>query len=126
MTDAQVLIAGRRWSFAYYVSGYVLECALKSCMLARMIHTGWVFQEKAKIDECLTHDFNRLIQLSGLKEELKVRLDSSPDFARNWGLALDWRVTHRYEEKAEAEARALFDAINDPSEGVLPWIKIYW
>src|SRR5438552_17336 len=59
--DAKALIDGGRWEFAYYATGYAVECALKSCLLARMIHTGWVFQEKVKVDECLTHDFQKLI-----------------------------------------------------------------
>jgi HEPN domain-containing protein len=70
--DADALIKGGRWSLAYYVAGYAVECALKSCLLARMVHTGWVFQEKIKIDECLTHDFGKLINLAGLTPELKT------------------------------------------------------
>lgn len=46
--DAKVLIRGKRWEFAYYTAGYAVECALKSCLLARMVQTGWVFDEKTK------------------------------------------------------------------------------
>lgn len=38
--DAKALIDGGRADLAYYVAGYAVECALKSCTLARMIHTG--------------------------------------------------------------------------------------
>ncbi|NJR43126.1 MAG: HEPN domain-containing protein, partial [Akkermansiaceae bacterium] len=34
--DAEALLAGGRWEFAYYSAGYAVECALKSCLLARM------------------------------------------------------------------------------------------
>lgn len=44
--DARALIRGKRWGFAYYVAGYSIECALKSCILARMIHTATIFDEK--------------------------------------------------------------------------------
>ena len=40
---ARVLLQGRRWAFAYYNAGYAVECALKACVLSRMILTGWVF-----------------------------------------------------------------------------------
>ncbi len=87
--DAQALIRGKRWSFAYYVAGYVVECALKSCLLARMIHTGWVFEDKAKIDECLTHDFGKLIRIAGLTDELNASLATSSASDGAFGVELD-------------------------------------
>jgi hypothetical protein len=75
--DAAVLIAGRRWSFAYYVSGYAVECALKSCVLSRMVHTGWIFSPKINIDDVLTHEFGRLIEIADLRGELNTRLAAS-------------------------------------------------
>jgi HEPN domain-containing protein len=44
--DAKVLIDGGRYEFGYYAAGYAVECALKSCLLARMVHTAWVFEER--------------------------------------------------------------------------------
>jgi len=124
--DAEALLVGGRWSFAYYIVGYAVECALKSCLLARMIHTGWVFQDKAQVKDCLTHDFGELIRLSGLKGELDAQLASNAVFVGNWGITTQWKVTDRYAVKTEAEARALFDAINDDPDGVLKWIMNYW
>jgi hypothetical protein len=128
--DAEALIQGNRWSFAYYVAGYAVECGLKSCLLSRMIHTGWVFRDRVKIDECLTHEFGKLINLSGLTAELNANLAASAAgnraFAGNWGTAALWKVTDRYESKTESEARALYAAITDNPDGVLPWIMNYW
>jgi HEPN domain-containing protein len=73
--DAKALIDGGRWEFAYYAAGYAVECALKSCILARMTHTGWVFDEEVKkTDECRTHEFPKLIQIAGLRDELNTKL----------------------------------------------------
>jgi hypothetical protein len=128
--DADALIKGRRWSYAYYVAGYVVECGLKSCVLARMVHTGWVFQEKAKIDQCLTHDFGELIRIAGLTSELNAAFAASAnaggEFVGNWGTAIQWKVTSRYENKSEQEAKALYDAITDNAHGVMLWIRNYW
>jgi hypothetical protein len=124
--DAEALLDGDRWSFAYYVAGYAVECALKSCLLARMIHTGWVFQEKAKINDCLTHNFGELVSLSGLTDELNAQLESNPAFVGNWGITTQWKVTDRYGTKTEAEAKALYVAITDEPDGVLKWIMNYW
>lgn len=124
--DADILIKGARYSFAYYAAGYAAECALKSCMLARMIHTGWVFQEKSKIQDCLTHDFGELVNLSGLTEPLNFQLKTHPDFVKNWGITKQWKVTARYSEKTELEAKELYAAITDDQHGVFQWIKTYW
>ncbi len=128
--DAKALIRGKRWEFAYYAAGYSIECALKSCLLARMIHTAWVFEDKWNARECLTHDFNDLIRLAGLNNELNARLAASAAsgdrFEPNWRVILRWTVTSRYAARTEADARDLFAAITHNPDGVLRWVKKYW
>jgi HEPN domain-containing protein len=129
--DAQALIRGKRWEFAYYSAGYAVECALKSCLLARMVATGWVFDPKAKTtDQCRTHEFLALIRTAGLEEELNAKLKESGaagrEFVDNWEIVNQWRVTSRYEAKTEDEARKLLAAITDKPHGVLKWIQNYW
>jgi HEPN domain-containing protein len=124
--DARALIRGKRWEFAYYAAGYSIECALKSCVLARMIHTAWVFEEKWNARDCLTHDFNELIRLAGLVNERNARRAASAVFDGNWITVEKWKVTSRYASKTEAEARDLFAAITHNPDGVLRWLKNYW
>jgi hypothetical protein len=130
LKDSKVLLDGGRWEFAYYAAGYAVECALKSCILARMIHTAWVFEEKWDAKACLTHDFTKLVQLAGLSDQLIEDLNASAaagkEFAVNWGIAKGWTVTSRYEPKTEADARMLYAAIADEPHGVLRWIRTYW
>src|SRR5438094_8433199 len=85
--DAKALLDGGRWEFAYYAAGYAVECALKSCLLARMIHTAWVFQEKWDARECRVHDFGKLIDLAGLRDELNAKLAASAAAAPGGGPA---------------------------------------
>ena len=128
--DAAALINGSRWAYAYYVAGYAVECALKSCVLARMIHTGGVFQDKKFAEWCWTHDFGELVKLAGMTQELNARLAASAAaggaFVANWGTVTQWNEMSRYELKAEAGARALYGAIIDDPDGVLRWIRNYW
>lgn len=131
LLDAQALIGGSRWEFAYYTAGYSIECALKSCILSRMIHTGWVFDDEVKrIDDCRTHDFMKLVAIAGLMDELNAKLKASAqagdDFVTNWDVVKQWKVTSRYEAKLEADAKNLFAAISDEPHGVLPWIRTHW
>jgi HEPN domain-containing protein len=124
--DAAALISQGRWAFAYYVAGYAVECALKSCVLARMVHTGAVFEDKKFAERCFTHDFGELVKLAGLKNELDAKLAASSAFVGFWGTATLWKETSRYEEKAEPEARSLYEAISHDPDGVLRWIRNYW
>jgi hypothetical protein len=88
--DAEALINGSRWSFAYYVAGYAVECALKSCVLAQMIHTGGVFKNKRFSEECFTHNFEKLVDLAGLTADLNADLAAGAmaggAFVGNWTL----------------------------------------
>jgi hypothetical protein len=136
--DAKALLDGGRWEFAYYAAGYAVECALKACLLARMIHTAWVFQEKWEAKVCLTHEFGKLNDLAGMRDELNTKLAASAvaaaavggppggAFAGYWGTALSWKVESRYQPRTEAEARGLYEAISQDPDGVLPWIKNFW
>jgi hypothetical protein len=124
--DAKALLDGQRWSFAYYTAGYAVECALKSCLLARMIHTGWVFQEKWKAQDCLTHDFKELIDLSGLRDELNASLANNPAFRNNWLIVEQWKVETRYVAKTDVEAKELYEAITHDPDGVVKWLQKYW
>ncbi len=128
--DASALIKEQRWSFAYYVAGYAVECALKSAVLQRMTLTGSVFKDKKFAEKCFTHKFEDLVDLAGLRNELHARFAVSTaandGFVANWGVACAWTESSRYEFKAESEARALYNTITDATAGVLPWIKNYW
>jgi hypothetical protein len=126
--DARALIRGKRWEFAYYVAGYSIECALKSCVLARMIYTAKSFEEKPP--NYREHNFGKLVEHAGLTDELNARLKlsaaSGDVFRSNWATVIQWKETSRYESKTEAEARGLFAAIVDKPDGVLRWLKNYW
>jgi hypothetical protein len=132
--DAKALLKGKRWAYAYYVTGYAVECGLKSCVLAQMIHTGWIFQDKIKIEDCRTHDFGKLVELAGLTEKLNAALKASAragkEFVRHWATAAQWKVDSRYLSKrpalAKSEAEELYRAVTHNPHGVLRWIKNYW
>jgi hypothetical protein len=135
LRDAKALLDGQRWEFAYYTAGYAVECALKSCVLARMVYTAWVFEEKWEAKLCLTHDFSKLIDLAGLRTELNNQLAASAAtasgptgglFVLHWGTVSQWKVESRYQAKTETEAKALYAAITHVPDGVLLWIQKYW
>ena len=52
IADAKVLLRARRWSAAYYLSGYAVECAIKAC-IARLTRAE-EFPDKSFVDKCWT------------------------------------------------------------------------
>ena len=68
LTDAKALLAARRWSAAYYLCGYGVECALKAC-IAKLMKSE-EFPDKTFAEKCWTHNLQQLLGLAGLKDEL--------------------------------------------------------
>lgn len=124
--DAASLLASGRWAFAYYVAGYAVECALKSCVLSRMIYTGGVFTDKKFAEWCWTHDFGKLVECAGLRAELNGELAANPDFVGYWGTAILWKEISRYEEKRQPEAESLYQAVTNDPHGIMRWLRKYW
>ena len=124
--DAETLLNAGRWSGAYYVCGYAVECALKACIASQTnLHD---FPDKTSVNRAFTHNLLELLELAGLK--LQLQLDTTPAanpaLGIHWQRVKDWSERARYQQKAEIQARGLYQAVTDPSNGVLSWIKVHW
>ena len=125
VADAKVLLAAKRWAAAYYVAGYAVECALKSCVIAYLMRTDQ-FPERKYSEQCWTHGLVQLLGLAGLKADLDAASAADPDLLANWDAVKDWREASRYARTPKIKAEELYDAITDKKHGVLPWIKARW
>lgn len=76
------------------------------------------FPDKKLIDKIYTHDLTKLIGVVGINIESHVQV--------NWNVVKDWSERARYGRHTEEEARDLYDAVANPNEGVLEWIKQHW
>src|SRR5688572_16642943 len=57
LVDAKRLLDDHRWSAAYYLAGYAVECGLKACILKRVGATPeLIFDERKFSERCWTHD----------------------------------------------------------------------
>jgi len=126
VADAKALLDAGRWSGASYLAGYAVECALKACLAKQTQRHD--FPDKSLAQKALTHDLLELVDLAGLK--LQLKLDgtpaANPQLGVNWQFAKDWSEKARCDQKLEAQARGLYEAVIDPITGVLPWIKLHW
>ncbi len=125
VADAQALLSAGRWSAAYYLLGYAVECGLKECA-AKQFREHEV-PDKAIVNDFYTHRLDRLLNISGVKDMLENRATADPQFLRSWNAVRDWNETTRYDHATtEAKARDMLVAVTDPSHGVLTWLRTQW
>jgi HEPN domain-containing protein len=125
LRDAKALLTARRWSGAYYLAGYAVECALKACVIVRLMKTDQ-FPERRYSEQCWTHNLEQLFAVAGLKAAFDADLAVDANLETNWTILRDWDESSRYAQYSKNEARLLYEAIIDKKHGVLPWIKSRW
>ena len=129
LRDAEALLAAQRWSGAYYLAGYAVECGLKSCILVRVAANPEILfedQNKRFSTNCWTHDIKDLVRLADLEAVRASETAADPILGWHWQLVKDWNETSRYESKTQVQAEDLFRAVSDQTKGVLPWIMVRW
>lgn len=125
LADAQALLAAGRLDAAYYLAGYVIECALKAC-IARAIDQ-YDFPDKKLAEKSWTHVLEDLIGVAGLRPDFDAARAADPDLASNWATVAQWSELFRYYEGVTPqETHDILQAITDPVHGVLPWLQQRW
>jgi HEPN domain-containing protein len=130
LKDARVLLGRKRWAGSYYMSGYVIECGLKACLLRHLGESDAVFGDekyRKRLADCWTHNLVDLISLAGLEADFGVARRANPALDAYWGVVKDWKETSRYvETRPEPEAREMFEAVSHNPDGVFRWIQSRW
>ena len=119
IADAASLLAVGRWSGGYYLAGYAVECGLKAC-IARLTNQDDFPRDRKFVEECYTHNLERLVKAGGLKPALDADTLANSALMGNWGVTKDWQEASRYAQKTQAEAQTLYDAITNTPDEVLP------
>lgn len=123
--DAKVLLDAGRFAGAYYLLGYAVECALKSCITKQI--REFDFPEKKLITESYSHDLTKLVRLSGVGHLHEAEVKENAAFENNWLVVKDWSEDSRYDAlAAENVARDMYSAVTDATDGVLTWLKKHW
>jgi HEPN domain-containing protein len=130
LDDARTLLDNGRWSGAYYLSGYALECAIKSCVLKNLEETGFIYKDrdnlKALEKKYWIHDLNGLVAVAGLTPVFGVACGADPLLQVYWATASLWNELCRYESRDETQARNLIEAIDNMPNGALQWFRARW
>ncbi len=124
LREAKVLLANGEYSGAYYLAGYVVECALKACIAKRTKRHD--FPAKKTVNDSWTHDLVQLVGPAGLVISLAAEIKADQVFSRNWANVIRWKEDSRYVINDKREAVDLITAISDRRHGVLRWLKRHW
>ena len=123
--EAQVLLDNGCFAGAYYLLGYAIECALKAC-IAKQIRR-YDFPDRKLVNDSYTHDLEKLLNISGMKNAMQSETQVNPNLAVNWAIVKDWSEQSRYSNNiSEIMARNFFSAITEKSSGVLSWLRKRW
>lgn len=123
--EAKVLLENGYFSGAYYLLGYAIECALKAC-IAKQIKR-YDFPDRKLINDSYSHELEKLLGVSGLKEKLQGEIRNNPNLEVNWAIVKDWSVESRYStDISETAARDFYSAVTTRKNGVLSWLKKWW
>jgi HEPN domain-containing protein len=124
LKEARALLRLRLYDGAYYLAGYAVECALKSCIAKRTVRHE--FPDKKRVDSSYSHDLWSLLKVAGLEGAFDERARGDLDFLRNWKVVESWSEQSRYTITQETLAQELLMAITDRRHGILSWLKLYW
>lgn len=124
LRDAEVLLEAGRLEGAYYLLGYAIECALKSCIAKRI--REFDFPDKKLANDSHVHDLSKLVTIARLKDQLDEDEKRSEAFAFNWSMVRQWSEDARYVPVMERDrVLTLFAAVTDPANGVISWLMKY-
>lgn len=124
LVDARILLANRRHSSAYYVSGYAIELALKAAIAGRIRKD--TIPDPRFIKQVYVHDLNTLLKLASLSVAFADDEKADRQLNANWAIVKDWTVESRYEQVDPVLAVAMVNAVGEEPSGVFTWLQKHW
>ena len=122
--EAKFLLDNGRYDGAYYLSGYVIELALKACIAKRIKEHD--FPDKDIVKNSYTHQLSTLFNTALLWDLFEQDLKKNKQLELNWSIVKDWKEDSRYEKHSKQKAEDMFSAVSDANTGVFEWVKQYW
>jgi HEPN domain-containing protein len=124
LREAGILLRNGHHDGAHYLSGYIIECALKACIAKQTQRHQ--FPDKKTADASHTHKLEDLLRVAQLGDAHREEVRANLIFEANWNVVRDWSEQSRYRKHSREAAEAILVAISDKKHGVLKWIKQHW
>jgi HEPN domain-containing protein len=131
LIEAESLLHQNHYDGSCYLAGYCLEMALKAVICRRMEKDDFFEILKSEsVRSFKIHNLTELVILAGLQKRYEDLKAINPDFEYNWVVFRDkirWSEQLRYQTGfTKSDAESMLNAINDPQNGILKWLKKYW
>ena len=131
LIEAESLLHQNHYDGSCYLAGYCLELALKAVICRRMEKDDFFDILKSEsVRSFKIHNLTELVILAGLQKRYEDLKAINPDFEYNWVVIRDkirWSEQLRYQTGfTKSDAESMLNAINDPQNGILKWLKKYW
>ena len=125
IAEAQALLAAGFPAGAYYLAGYAVECAIKSCIAKNV--QQFDFPDKDRVNQSYSHNLVQLLRAANLEDDFDDAISKNQAFGIAWKEVKDWSESSRYDPTTPTtKAANLIAAITDPANGVLPWLVQRW
>jgi hypothetical protein len=128
LKEAKTLFNNDLYDGAAYLCGYVVEAALKARICKHLQMKQYIDTGDMK-NVFLSHDFDRLLLLSGLKNRINLANRRGTNLFKNWSLLTTWTPDMRYASvgtNSKQYTQDLIKALEDRNDGFLVWIKKLW
>src|SRR5690348_12723707 len=108
LRHAKALLDAGLHSGAYYMCGYVVECALKAFICRRTNQLDF-YPNPNDSRAAWSHNFEKLVKISELEDEFDTARQADKDLDLNWkSVEISWSPDSRYETHDQEEAQELF------------------
>jgi HEPN domain-containing protein len=106
------------WKNAYFHVGQAVEFAIKAIYLKQNSLNEWPSAMKG----AAFHDLGKCASLCGLDDTIQHEND---ELIASWKVAIDWQSSNRFPGMSvrEREAKDLCAAVNNPTNGVMKWLR---
>jgi HEPN domain-containing protein len=81
LDEARVLLEAEKFEGSYYLSGYVVECALKACIAKKTQRHD--FPDKALTNSSYSHELTTLLRCADLDALLELEFSKRPQLESN-------------------------------------------
>lgn len=124
LQEAKVLFDNEMYDGAYYLSGYVIELALKACFTRTV--SQYDYPNKKVVNALYDHKLAKLLGIVSLTAAFEEEIKINPQLNVNWSDVVKWNENSRYQKHSKDEAETLLNAISDTDGGVFQWLKKHW
>ena len=123
--EAEKLLKGSCFEGSYYLLGYAVEFALKSCIAKQTKRHD--FPDKNFASSVYVHDLSKLLKASGLEQRLQRDSEKNATLELNWAIVKDWSEQKRYVVGiTKQEAKDFHSAVLSEPDGILIWLQKWW